>query len=114
MDNFAYIKAESVVDALEALRHTAGARVLAGGTDLIPLMKDDIASPAALVDISAWRGGSRIEARQDGLHIGALASLAAIAADDTVRRQYSALAGACNLAASPQLRNMGTIGGNLL
>src|SRR5436305_1856953 len=114
MSDFEYIRAHSVEDALSALRDTQGAQVLAGGTDLVPLMKDELASPLALVDIGAWKDGSRIEARSDGLHIGALASLSAIASDPIVRSQYAALAEACELAASPQLRNMGTIGGNLL
>jgi xanthine dehydrogenase YagS FAD-binding subunit len=114
MNDFQYIRAQSVEEALSALRDTHGAQVLAGGTDMVPLMKDEIAAPLALVDIGAWKGGSRIESRQDGLHIGALASLSALAAHEIVRSRYAALAEACELAASPQLRNMGTIGGNML
>ncbi|MFL5732698.1 MAG: FAD binding domain-containing protein [Chloroflexia bacterium] len=114
MNNFTYIKTQSLDEALQTLQTTAGAAILAGGTDLIPLVKDDIASPLALVDISSWKEGSRIEPREGGLHIGPLTTLSAIASNETVRAQYPALAQACELAASPQLRNMGTLGGNLL
>ncbi len=114
MNNFTYVRAESVDQALEATSQDAEARLLAGGTDLIPLMKDEIASPATLVDISSWKELSRIEQREDGLHIGALVRLSDIASSEEIRRSYSALALACELAATPQLRNMGTIGGNLL
>jgi xanthine dehydrogenase YagS FAD-binding subunit len=114
MNDFEYIKAGSVEEALEGLGRVEGARLMAGGTDLIPLVKDEIVSPAAVVDISAWKGGARIELGEDGLRIGVLASLNAIARDERVVRGYAALADACGLAASPQLRNMGTLGGNLL
>lgn len=114
MNKFGYKRASTVEDALSLLSQNRDASILAGGTDLIPLMKEEIVSPANLVDISGWQEGRRIEHGQDGLHIGALATLRAIAADRIVQEQYTALADACRLAAAPQLRNMGTIGGNLL
>jgi xanthine dehydrogenase YagS FAD-binding subunit len=114
MNDFEYIRAASVEEALEGLGSVEGARLMAGGTDLLPLMKDEIVSPGAVVDISAWKDGAGIELREDGLHIGALAPLSSIAVDESVVHGYAALADACKLAASPQLRNMGTLGGNLL
>lgn len=114
MDNFGYVRAGSVEEALQALGRIEGSRVLAGGTDLIPLLKEEIVAAPALVDITTWPDSTEIEPRSGGLHIGALASLSSIAADETVRRSYPALAEACSLAATPQLRNMSTIAGNLL
>src|SRR5947209_5622843 len=113
MNNFAYSRAGSIEEALQSLQ-AGQTSLLAGGTDLVPLMKDEIASPVAVVDITGWKELSRIEQREDGLHIGALVSLGDIARDSLVAGSYAALAQACNLAATPQLRNMGTIGGNLL
>ena len=114
MNNFSYVRA----DTHEAARAAAGTgdnvRYLAGGTDLIPLLKDRIYSPASIVDISGWRDSSSISSTDTDLLIGALTALSDLASDETVRRDYAALAEACNLAASPQLRNMGSLAGNLL
>jgi xanthine dehydrogenase YagS FAD-binding subunit len=116
MRNFGYERVTSPEEAVTVLAgaDTRGARLLAGGTDLVPLAKDDIISPDLLVDISGWVEGVGIERGDDSLVIGALTPLSMIAEDLTVRREYTALAEACRLAATPQLRNMGTIGGNLL
>lgn len=114
MNNFGYSQAESPAAALAALQKTSRASLLAGGTDLIPLMKDGIQEPLHLVDIKAWRDGSGINVRDDGARIGALTPLSALADDPSIRSSYTALSDACRLAASTQLRNMGTIGGNLL
>jgi xanthine dehydrogenase YagS FAD-binding subunit len=77
-------------------------------------MKEEIISVQELVDINGWEAARRTEKREDGLHIGALVRLCEIAASEIVRREYTALYEACGLAASPQLRNMGTIAGNFL
>ena len=114
MDNFRYIAISSADEAVQALQQAPQAHFLAGGTDLVPLMKDDIVRPATLVDISRWRAGAYIRKDADGLKIGALTTLSAVAANPDVRGEYTALAQACSVAATPQLRNMGTIGGNLL
>jgi xanthine dehydrogenase YagS FAD-binding subunit len=93
----------------------AGARPLAGGTDLLTLMKAEIVNPPQLVDIKRLPEITRaIETTADGLTLGALTTLSQIETDVTIRRSYSALAEAAELAATPQLRNMATIGGNLL
>src|SRR5262245_40946455 len=96
-----------------------GARWLAGGTDLIPEWKTDLvlagndgATPrwVNLKLIDALRA---IETAGDYIRIGALTTLAELAASDMIRRDYRALAQVCELAASPQIRNVATIGGNL-
>src|SRR5687768_9900688 len=114
MNNFDYTRAD---DPERALQAATGPRVrfLAGGTDLLPLLKEGIISPDALVDISGWSGGAGIELQEVGsVTIGALTPLAALAEHTDIKAKYSALADACRLAATPQLRNMGTLGGNLL
>src|SRR4029079_741661 len=89
------------------------ARPLAGGTDLLTLIKADLAAPERLVNVKALlpRG---IEAKPEGLEIGALTTLAEIEDHPVVREGYGALAHAVSLAASPQIRNLATVGGNLL
>jgi xanthine dehydrogenase YagS FAD-binding subunit len=77
-------------------------------------MKDDVVTPAHLIDISQWLEGRRVSQTAAGLEIGALVTLSEIARDERIRASYTALADACGLAAAPQLRNMGTVGGNLL
>lgn len=114
MNNFSYVRTESAEEALQAIGGSQGSRVLAGGTDMIPLMKDDIVSPETVVDISAWKNASGVQITREGVRIGALATLSSLAANEEIRKNYTALADACSLAATQQLRNMGTIGGNLL
>jgi xanthine dehydrogenase YagS FAD-binding subunit len=88
--------------------------VLAGGTDLLSLMKDDVTTPKRLVNIKSiaeLHGISPMHA--PGLRIGALTTLAEIAENADVQKQFPALATAAGDAASPQIRNLATIGGNL-
>jgi xanthine dehydrogenase YagS FAD-binding subunit len=90
------------------------AAILAGGTDLLALMKDDIVHPRRLVNVKELKELRGITWRaHTGLHIGALATLHEISEHAEVRRQFPALAEACADAASPQIRFMATIGGNL-
>lgn len=90
-------------------------RPLAGGTDLLTLMKADLVAPETLVDIKRLADlHDRIEPKPDGLEIGALATLAQLEDDPLVGARATALSEAVALAATPQLRNMATIGGNLL
>lgn len=114
MDNFTYRRARTTQEALDALQQEDGSKLLAGGTDLVPLMKEGIWSPHTLVDITAMSGCDTVAAKEDGLHIGALVPLSTLAAHPTIQQSYTALSDACRLAATPQLRNMGSIGGNLL
>jgi xanthine dehydrogenase YagS FAD-binding subunit len=90
-------------------------RPLAGGTDLLTLMKGDVAAPSRLIDIKRVSGlSSDIGETGHGLTLGALATLAEIETHPLIGERYPALAEAAALAATPQLRNMATIGGNLL
>jgi xanthine dehydrogenase YagS FAD-binding subunit len=92
----------------------ADAQVLAGGTDLLALMKDDVVSPKRLVNIKSIPGLNTIAmAAATGLRAAALVRLQELADNAEVRRHYPMLAGAADDAASPQIRNMATLGGNL-
>jgi xanthine dehydrogenase YagS FAD-binding subunit len=119
MRAFEYARAASVDEApgLVAGEHTSqnGKRFLAGGTDLLTLMKADIVAPSLLVDIKRTEGVPRgIEESSRGLTLGALTTLSEIEHHPIVAGEYPALARAIAQAATPQLRNMATIGGNLL
>jgi len=89
------------------------AEVLAGGTDLLALMKDDVIQPKRLVNIKEISDLHGITASAQGLRIGALTTLGDLADNANVVKNYPALAEAANEAASPQIRNMATLGGNL-
>jgi xanthine dehydrogenase YagS FAD-binding subunit len=116
MRPFDYASAATLDEAIAFLAgENHGSRPLAGGTDLLTLMKADIAAPSRLIDIKrVIELDDRIEMEADGLAIGALATLAQIEDDPLVREIVPALAEAAAVAATPQLRNMATIGGNLL
>jgi xanthine dehydrogenase YagS FAD-binding subunit len=93
----------------------AAAQYLAGGTTILDLMKLDVMRPEVLVDIAAVDpAGSRIERRADGLHLGAFVTMAQAGDHPEIRRDYPVVAQSLDLAASPQLRNMATLGGNVL
>lgn len=113
MQPFTYIDATTVEEIIPLLDATS--RPLAGGTDLLPLMKDRIYTPARLVNLKHTEALRTIRRDDSGsLVIGALTTLAELNEDASVRRDYQALAQAAGEAASPQLRNMATLGGNLL
>lgn len=113
MKPFTYERATSVEDAVKAAR-APGARFIAGGTNLLDLMKLEIEAPAHLVDVSRLPL-SGIEATLDGgLRIGASATNTAVASDATVRARYPVLSEAIVAGGSPQLRNKATVAGNLL
>ena len=116
MKPFEYARPESMPEALALLEQDMGStRVLAGGTDLLTLMKAGIAAPERLVDIKRLHGLSRdIELTPDGMVLGALTPLAAIETHVSIQQHYPLLAEAAAVAATPQLRNMATLGGNLL
>ena len=111
MRQFEYATPKSTQQAIGLL--SANAAILAGGTDLLALMKDDVVTPKRLVNIKDVDGLTRVEPIKDGFTIGALAPLSDIADNATLRRLYPMLANAVDEAASPQIRNMATIGGNL-
>ncbi|MFD0746632.1 FAD binding domain-containing protein [Phytohabitans flavus] len=98
----------------EAVAHGgAGTAFLAGGTTLVDLMKLNVMTPDQVVDINRLPLHG-ITLDRDGLHIAALERMSDVAADRTVRRDYPMIAQALQLSASGQLRNMASIGGNLL
>jgi xanthine dehydrogenase YagS FAD-binding subunit len=118
MQSFEWVNPTSVEQAAELLAATdAAGPVLAkaGGMDLLDLMKEGIVTPARLVNLKAIGGldGVRYE-EKTGLELGALVTLARIASDGDIGRRYPALAQAAGHAATPQVRNAATIGGNLL
>jgi xanthine dehydrogenase YagS FAD-binding subunit len=109
---FTYSRA---TDSATAIRHAAqtGAKYLGGGTNLVDLMREGIERPSSLVDVTGLDRG--ITERPDGgLRIGAATSNTALAADRRVRERYPMLTRAIVAGASAQIRNMATVGGNLL
>jgi xanthine dehydrogenase YagS FAD-binding subunit len=113
--DFKHIDATSTEHALSVLaQHGEAARVLAGGQDLLFRIKKYIVQPECVVNIKTIPGLSYIRSNPDeGLRIGALTTLSAIARSVEVRQSYAALAQAAAVVASPQIRNMGTLGGNI-
>jgi xanthine dehydrogenase YagS FAD-binding subunit len=111
--SFAYVRPRSLSEAASLLSEP-GARALAGGTDLLGCLRDGIFSATTVVSLSDLAELKGVREQPDGgLAIGALTTLAEIAAHPRIRRDYGALADAAASAASPQLRNQGTLGGNL-
>ena len=101
-------------EAVELLQRYAGdLQILAGGTDLIPSMRQGLFAPHFVLDIRGIRELRGIREEHGGLVIGALTPLAAIERNDIIRREYPVLAEAAATVASPVLRQMGTIGGNI-
>ncbi|MGI9004829.1 MAG: FAD binding domain-containing protein, partial [Streptosporangiaceae bacterium] len=112
MRSFGYVRAADLDAAVAALR-VPGTTAIAGGTELLNWLKEGIVSPGRLLDITGLPLAG-IEARPDGLRIGALARMSDVAAHPGVAGSYPVLAESLLLSASPQLRNMATIGGNLM
>jgi xanthine dehydrogenase YagS FAD-binding subunit len=111
---FSYERATSASHAAEIVARTPGAKFIAGGTNLLDLMKLEIETPTHLVDINGL-GLDRIEATLDGgLRLGALVRNTDLATDPRIRRDYPVLSHALVAGASGQLRNAATTGGNLL
>ena len=114
MRPFEYASPATPAQAVSLLGSTWGdAEILAGGTDLLALMKDDVVYPKRLVNIKEIKELHGVSSDSKGLRIGALTKLADLADDVNVAKDYPALAEALNEAASPQIRNMATVGGNL-
>ena len=110
---FAYAAASTVPAAITHVAKTPGAEFIAGGTDMLQLLQESVRSPAELVDINGLPLGG-IDVGHDGVRIGALARMAAVADDARVRTHCPAVAEALLASASGQVRNMASIGGNLL
>ena len=112
MKHFDYVKADSPEAAVAA--GGAGTQFIAGGTNLLDLMKLQIETPSKLVDISRLDLATIAETAEGGLSIGALVTNSDLAQDARIRERYPVLARALLAGASPQLRNKATTGGNLL
>ena len=114
MKPFSYLRAATVAEAAAMAAERPGAKFIAGGTNLLDLMKLGIEGPAHLIDIN-WLGLDEIEpTAEGGLRIGALVRNTDLASDPRIRRDYGVLSRALLAGASAQLRNKATTGGNLL
>jgi xanthine dehydrogenase YagS FAD-binding subunit len=112
--NFQYARASDVADAVRQMAADPDARVIAGGTNLIDLMKEDVERPSRLIDISRLPLKAVEETGEGGVRIGALVPNSDLAYHPLIARRYPLLASALLAGASQQLRNMATTGGNLL
>jgi xanthine dehydrogenase YagS FAD-binding subunit len=114
MAGFDLFQPEEIEGALELLRrHGADAWVLSGGTDTFDWLKDRAKSPKVLVDLGGIEELKGIRAQGDGLEIGAMTTLKSVYTHPDVRSRYPLLARATEKVASPQIRNQGTLGGNV-
>jgi xanthine dehydrogenase YagS FAD-binding subunit len=114
MNNFQYARANDVADAVRHLAADPAAKFIAGGTNLIDLMKYDVERPSRLIDISRLPLKTVEELPGGGLRIGALVPNSDLAYHPLVQSRYPVLASAILAGASQQLRNMASTGGNLL
>ncbi len=114
MPAFDLLQPMSIADAQKLLQqHGADAWVMAGGLDSFDWLKDRIKRPKVLVDLSGIEELKGIRATSDGIEIGAMTTLTEVVNNPLVKRNYGLLAQGAELAASPQIRNQGTIGGNV-
>ncbi len=116
MKSFQHIDVKTVSEACRLLgKHKAKARVIAGGTDLLGILKDKIlpSYPEVILNIKAIPKLNYIKEDQHGLKIGALTTLSDIAKSPVIKEKYKVLAEAASAVGSPQIRNMATLGGNL-
>jgi len=114
MNNFSYTRVSDVASAVREIAADTTAKFIAGGTNLVDLMKENVARPGRLIDITRLPL-NKIEATEDGgLRLGALVKNADTAYDETVRARYPLLSKAILAGASAQLRNMATNGGSLM
>ena len=114
MIDFQYARADDVADAVRRIAADPTAKFIAGGTNLIDLMKKDVERPSRLIDISRLPLNTVVETKGGGLRIGALVPNSDLAYHPLVEQRYPLLASAILAGASQQLRNMASTGGNLL
>lgn len=113
MINFDYLRTASVNTTLDAIKREPRAAFIAGGTNLVDLMKRGVTSPPRLIDINNVPL-KNIDRTPSGISIGALATNSAVAINEMIRSDFPLLSQALHAGASPQLRNMATVGGNML
>jgi xanthine dehydrogenase YagS FAD-binding subunit len=114
VNSFSYVRADDVATAVREMAMDSGAKFIAGGTNLIDLMKENVTHPSRLIDITRLPLDKIEETADGGLRLGALVKNADTAYNEQVEKRYPLLAKAILAGASPQLRNMATNGGNLL
>jgi xanthine dehydrogenase YagS FAD-binding subunit len=114
MNNFEFSRATDVADAVRQIAAEPGAAFVAGGTNLIDLIKEGVTKPSRLIDITRLQLNRIEETSDGGLRIGALVPNSDLAYHPQIEKNYPLLASAILAGASPQLRNMATTGGNLL
>jgi xanthine dehydrogenase YagS FAD-binding subunit len=114
MNSFSYIRAADVASAVSEISRDPAARFIAGGTNLIDLMKENVSRPSCLIDITHLPLNRIEETGDGGLRLGALMTNTDTAYHPQVEKRYPLLSRAILSGASPQLRNMATNGGNLL
>ncbi len=112
MNKFSFVDCTTVGQALDQM--TADSAVKAGGIDLLDLMKDGIVTPPRLVNIRNVASLRGITSTPKGLHLGPLSTLTEISEHPEIQRGYTALSDAAGHAATPQVRNMATVGGNIM
>jgi xanthine dehydrogenase YagS FAD-binding subunit len=113
MNPFTYTRAENASAAVKRIADVSGAEIIAGGTDMIQLLQERVRSPLELVDVNGALADD-ISESIDGVRIGALAKLADVADDPMIRERFPVVAEALRESASPQVRNVATMAGNLL
>jgi xanthine dehydrogenase YagS FAD-binding subunit len=114
MIGFEYSRASNVADAVQQMAASKGAKFIAGGTNLVDLMKVDVEKPTKLIDVTRLPLDKVEEARDGGLRIGALVPNSDLSYHPVVESRYPMLSSAIQAGASQQLRNMASTGGNLL
>ena len=114
MKNFQWTEPQTIEQALALLTKVNGKAVLmAGGTDLFTEIKEGVVEPDLVIDLRSIPGLASIQKDDKGVRIGALATVASIASDALIKQDLSGLSEAAGSLATPQLRNIGTLGGNL-
>ncbi len=113
MELFSYVRAEGAAATVQLVGGEAGAEYLAGGTNLVDLMKLDVRTPLKVVDVNHLPL-AQIEVSDKGVRVGALVRNSDLAYHEAIRKRYPVLSEALLSGATPQLRNMATVGGNLM
>ncbi|HTU42245.1 MAG TPA: xanthine dehydrogenase family protein subunit M [Candidatus Aquilonibacter sp.] len=114
MRAFEYVSPNNKAQAISLLPSSWGkTEIIAGGTDLLALMKDDVVSPQRLINLKEVKELRGVDANAQGMRIGALTTLDELANDPAIKKNYPAFAEALKEVASPQIRNQATLGGNL-